>query len=98
MPTKRAIELTPDARDDWRSIWDYGVEHWSRNTAENYYNGVADRIEDLARGRLIGFPVFSYPGLQKSPLGSHVIYFRLSPSALLVVRILHHSMDADRNL
>ena len=95
---QRAIDLTPEARDDWRSIWDYGVEHWSRKTAEAYYNGFADRLEALALGRTIGFPVLSYPGLLKSPMGSHVVYYRLSPSSLFVVRILHHSMDTDRKL
>lgn len=94
----RAIELTPQAQDDWTSIWDYGIANWSAKTAKSYYNAFADRIEALALGAIIGFPVPSYPGLLKSPTGSHVIYYRLSNSTLLVMRILHHSMDTDRNL
>lgn len=97
MPSRR-IELRPLAREDWRGIWDYSVENWSSATAENYYNQIADRLEHLASGKLIEHPVLDYPGTLKSLAGSHTIYFKLDLDALIVVRILHHSMDVGKNL
>jgi len=97
MPS-RLIELSPLAQDDWRRIWDYSVDNWSVETAEDYYNRIADRIEALACEQLIGLPVHKYPGTLKSLIGSHAIYFQLTPGTLTVLRILHHSMDVGKNL
>lgn len=95
MPSKR-IKLRPLAREDWVGIWDYSLENWSASTAEDYYNRIADRLEDLASARLIGLPVQDYPGTLKSLVGSHTIYYKLDQDALIVVRILHHSMDVSK--
>ncbi len=67
----RAIDLKPLAREDWRGIWDHGMENWSATTAKSYYNRIANRLEDLAVGKLIGLPAYNYPGVLKSLIGSH---------------------------
>lgn len=94
----RAIDLKPLAREDWRGIWDHGMENWSASTAARYYNGIADRLESLAAGQLIGLPVYDYSGVLKSLIGSHAIYFRIEPKTLTVLRILHQGMDVGKNL
>ncbi|MFD1254887.1 Toxin ParE1 [Devosia equisanguinis] len=94
----RAIDLKPLAREDWRGIWDHGIENWSATTAKSYYNRIANRLEDLAVGKLIGLPAYNYPGVLKSLIGSHAIYFRIEPKTLTVLRILHQGMDVGKNL
>ncbi|UYN98634.1 MAG: type II toxin-antitoxin system RelE/ParE family toxin [Devosia sp.] len=94
----RTIEIAPLAREDWRGIWDYSVENWSADTAADYYNQIADRMEALAADQLTGLPVYGRPRTYKSLIGSHVIYFRLNTNALIVLRILHQAMDVGKNL
>lgn len=95
---KRSIELAPLAQDDWRGIWDYSVQTWSAVTAKAYFDLIADRLENLAMGAVIGLTVLGEPGMLKSIVGSHVIYFELMPSSIYVVRILHQSMDVEAHI
>jgi toxin ParE1/3/4 len=38
------------------------------------------------------------PGYRKYPAGSHVLFYRLLPDGIDIVRILHRRMDFERHL
>ncbi|MDP0500303.1 MAG: type II toxin-antitoxin system RelE/ParE family toxin [Verrucomicrobiota bacterium JB022] len=56
-------------------------------------------IKDLERFPDLGFScAYVRVGYRKYPVGRHVIYYRVQPDALEVVRILHQRMDVERYL
>jgi toxin ParE1/3/4 len=53
----------------------------------------------LARSPDIGRSVPAIrPGMFKFPAASHTIFYRKSPGAIEVIRILHKSMDVESHL
>ena len=82
------------ARDDLRSILTYGVEEYGRDQAESYL-----RVIDVTIDRVREFPEIGaiYSGL-KQPLrsiisGKHRIFYERSDDIIMIIRVLHQSMD-----
>jgi len=80
---------------DLADIWDYTKKEWGEDRADQYLDGLRDRMIWLAahpslwkqRGDLAE-GVFNYPE------ASHSIFFRKTAKGIEVARILHHRMDA----
>jgi len=89
---------SPAADADARGIWDYTAEHWSEDQADRYVDTIRDACRDLAAGHKSGRPVAMRHGYLKYRVESHSIYYRLEDTILIVVRILHTKMDAERHL
>lgn len=92
------ILYTPLAETDLEDIWMYTAERWSVDQAEAYTSDLIAVVEDLARGVREGRPVLVRDGAKKHLSGRHVIFFRETASDLIVLRILHQSMDVERRL
>lgn len=90
--------LTPLAESDLEDIWDFTAETWSVSQAVNYTDDIIDALENLASSAREGRPVVAREGYLKYLVGRHVIYFQRRETTLVVVRILHQSMDLDRHL
>ena len=92
--------LTPAARADLDSIWDYTVERWGVDQAERYVLAIRDVCLALAQGVLPdGDAGHVRPGLRKVPSGAHILYFRRRGDGTAeIIRILHRRMDEDRHL
>lgn len=96
----RRLQLTGSARADLKSIARFTEQRWGKPQRNAYLRGM-DRVFRM----LVGNPFMGkacdeiMEGYRKLPHGAHVIYYRL-PSAeeLLIVRILHSSMDVDSRL
>ncbi|MBM3554666.1 MAG: type II toxin-antitoxin system RelE/ParE family toxin [Alphaproteobacteria bacterium] len=95
---RRAYRLTPRAVADLEEIWLYTFKTWSAEQADSYHNAIVDAFEDLARGRLVGRPADVRDGYFKVPVGSHMVFYRLTAAGLIVVRVLHKRMDVGRHL
>jgi toxin ParE1/3/4 len=91
--------FSPRARGDLEEIWDYTVERWGQTQAETYMRTIQDAIESVAiaprRGRSCDE---IRRGYFKFAVGSHIVLYRLTKSAVDVVRILHQRMDFNRHL
>jgi toxin ParE1/3/4 len=91
--------LSPRARGDLEEIWEYTVGRWGRTQAETYMRTIQEAIESVAiaprRGRNCDE---IRPGYFKFAVGSHIVFYRLTKSAVDVVRILHQRMDFIRHL
>lgn len=93
------LQFTPAAERDLGRIWDYTVETWGRGQARRYLREMQQLCTDLAADRLAGRAADEIrPGCRKVACGAHMIYFRREVDRLVVVRILHQSMDVDRHL
>ncbi|MGO9985478.1 MAG: type II toxin-antitoxin system RelE/ParE family toxin [Rhodomicrobium sp.] len=91
--------LSPQARADLESIWDYTAHQWGTGQAEKYTRPIAAAIQALAcepaRGRTCDGV---RKGYRKQAAGSHAIFYRLIEDGIDVVRILHRGMDPGRHL
>lgn len=92
--------LSPRARDDLDSIWDYTEETWGIDQAERYVRDIHMACEALASGRKQGRSAEEVrPGYRKLAVGAHFLFYRMTPDGETdIVRILHQSMDIPAQL
>ncbi len=96
----RLYQLTVAARKDMIEIGRFTTEKWSVRQRNKYLKQLDDAFHLLARQPEIGKPADDVKsGYRKFSQGSHVIFYREgSDSKIVVVRILHGSMDVERHL
>lgn len=92
------VLYSPLAEADLEDIWLFTAQRWSTEQAVAYTTDLINAVDQLARGDRTGRPVSIAEGMQKYLSGRHVIFFRRSEDDLVVVRILHQSMDVERHL
>jgi toxin ParE1/3/4 len=91
--------LSPAAAVDLDKIWDYGEERWGVDRAESYAREIQAAIETVARDPRRGRPCDDVrQGYRSFSVGSHVLFFRLHPLGVDIVRVLHQRMDFHRHL
>ena len=91
--------LTPAAEHDLEAIWVYTTQRWCIEQASDYLDGMTAAFDDLARTSGTA-PACEQirPGYRRRKVGRHMIYFRITPYGIAIVRILHDRMDAARHL
>ena len=76
------------------NIWDFTAERWGEEQAERYNNRIRDTLHDLAAGRRSSRAADDVVrGYRTCHIGSHIAYFRIEQDDLIVIRLLHQSMD-----
>lgn len=89
--------LSPRAQADIEEIWDYTETRWGRDQAEIYVRQIKTAIENLAADPNRGRPCDDVrAGYRKYPVGSHVLFYRVRPDGVDIVRVLHGRMDFER--
>lgn len=95
----KGFVLTPAAQADIEAIWDYSARRWGEDQAARYLQAIRDTCRELVAGTRASRPVDIRPGYNRCQSGSHNLYFKISDTGqIVVVRILHQRMDADRHL
>jgi toxin ParE1/3/4 len=91
--------LSPRAQADLDEIWDYTAEHWDTDQADRYIREIQRAIEIVASDPQRGRPCDHIrPGYRRYPAVSHILFFRVVPGGIDIVRILHQRMDFERHL
>lgn len=96
----RDFALTRSAQADLVSIGRFTEGRWGRRQRNAYLKAMDQAFRALANNPLMGKTCDGIrKGYRKLPHGVHVIYYKLpSESEVLIVRILHASMDVDSDL
>ena len=96
----RQFDLTRSAQADLKSIARHTQERWGIRQRNIYLKEVDQVFRALAKNPLMGRACDEIrEGYRKFPHGGHVIYYKqISEEELLIVRILHMTMDADSNI
>lgn len=96
----KPFQLTKEAKNDLRSIAIYTEKHWGKTQRNFYIKQLDDAFLMLAQSPDLGISCTQIRAdYKKFPQGSHIIFYRHSAAAnILVVRILHKSMDYDSQL
>ena len=92
-----SFELTRSAQADLKSIAKFTQERWGIRQRNAYLREIDQVFRALAKNPVMGRACDEVrEGYRKFPHGSHVIYYRQDDTdLLLVVRILHMTMDVD---
>ncbi|AOO79524.1 type II toxin-antitoxin system RelE/ParE family toxin [Bosea vaviloviae] len=91
--------LSPLAEADLEEIWLYSFREWSADQADKYHNDIVSAFDGIAAGTKKGRPVDIREGYFKYAVGSHVFYYKqVDTGEIIIIRILHQRMDANRHL
>lgn len=91
--------LSGAADADLTAIYEYSYRTFGEAQADAYVLGLRDTLTLFADRPRIGHPAEDlHPGLLRHPHGSHVIFYLRETDGILVVRILHQSMDSSHHL
>ena len=94
MPPKFIVSRS--AQNDLRAIARYTTEQWGAEQAKKYAAGLQTCFQTLAENPRMGRTCdWIGNGLHRHELGRHVIFYRLAPAGIRVVRILHRQMIPD---
>lgn len=88
----------PAAVADLSAIWTYSARRWGRPQADNYTRLIVGALEEMAAQ---GGPDqdATVSGFKRRLIGSHIAFYRRETAdSIVVVRLLHQSMDIIRHL
>ena len=75
-------------------IHQYTTANFGLPQAQRYLNGMHERFEDLARQPMLGRSAGRLaPNLRRYEYRSHVVFYVPEEEGVLIVRVLHQSMD-----
>jgi len=80
-------------------IADYTQKRWSRAQKRKYLNKTRVGLGNLQQMPAMGTPRNEIEeGLRSLAIENHIVFYRILENMLVVVRVLHQSMDAPRHL
>ena len=92
-------KLTLKADEDLGEIWDYTEITWGVEQAEKYLRNIEACLMELACGKKQGHVRQDIrEGRFSHNVGKHVVLYRKDNEGIIVLRVLHGSMDIPRHL
>lgn len=91
------VLLRPLAVADLEGIWHYTAQTWSVDQADVYLDQINANLLLVAENPTIGID-YSHVGhgVHRYQVGRHGVFYRVDSGQLIVIRVLHDSMDAPR--
>lgn len=87
------------AEEDLIDIWFYSFQKWGAAQADAYLDQLNGGIAVLAENPRIGIncdPIRQ--GYRRFHVKHHMVYYRINPPQIDIIRILHEDMDPQRHL
>ena len=93
------LHLTERALADFVAIETYSIEQWGKRVAKKYLSDLEARLRLIHEnpgllGSLEGLP----KPLKCNPAGKHVLDFDVGPTSLVLLTVIHGSMDIPSRL
>ncbi len=93
------FSINKKAVSDLEEIWLYIVEKWSIEQADRYYHLIFDEINYNCKNNNAGKPMEHVrKGYRAPKVKSHLIFYRVLPGMIEIIRILHERMDIENRL
>ncbi|XSG86148.1 MAG: type II toxin-antitoxin system RelE/ParE family toxin [Methylohalobius sp. ZOD2] len=93
------IRKRASAEEDLIGIWSYTFAQWGPQQADAYLDRLAQEIAIIAENPLIGVNCDSIRlGYRRFQVKHHMVYYRVQPGQIEIVRVLHKEMEPDRHL
>ena len=94
----RTYRLSPLADSDMEDIWRYSITRWSEARAESYTRELLSAFADLATGNRAGTPTTARKGYLRLWVGTHAVFYRVRPTRIEIIRVLHQARHFPRHL
>lgn len=92
-------KLSNESKIDIAEIYEYGIDKFGLNQAQEYLIGLHDVFQILAESTNIGRDASEFfPSLKRFVYKSHMIFYLQTDSGVFIVRTLSQSMDYERHL
>jgi len=93
----KLFKITEKASSDLENIWLYTFQNWSFEQADRYYELIMSEIFFLSENPKAGSTAdHILKGYRVSRVKSHLIFYKYdSDGFIIVIRILHTSMDVE---
>mgnify|MGYP002335975219 CR=1 FL=1 len=93
------FRFRPRARADLREIWTYSADRWGEDQADRYIGELRAAVEAIAERPSRGKSRNELSeGLLSVTVRAHLILYRATENDVIIVRILHQSMDIRAHL
>ena len=97
--SSKSIQLRPRALLDLESIYKYSLQQWGVTRAETYLTEINKAFESRANHDKLGRDYSRVSAdLYAYNIAAHVIFYTPTHTGILVIRVLHKSMDHVRHL
>ncbi len=97
--SRRIVHLQQRAKQDLQEIWGYSFRTWGMRQADLYYDALVDGIEGLIDQPEMGMTRDDLRrGYRQLQIHRHLVFYRLTPTRIRVIRVLGVKMDVDRHL
>ncbi len=87
------LRLSPQAENDLEKIYLYTFETWGEIKADQYQDRLYDQMTGLLSNPFLGSKYEFKPAYRKLKVAKHLVFYRIEEERLIVIRILHQSMD-----
>ena len=92
-------KLSVECKSDLAHIYEYGIDNYGLNQAQDYLLGLHDLFQTLAENVNLGRDASEFfPSLKRFMHKSHMIFYLHSNSGVLIVRTLKQRMYYEQNL
>ena len=92
-------KLTPEAENDLTEIYVHGFLNFGETQAEKYFSELKDCFEFLSNRPLICRERTEFsPPVRIHHRGRHLVIYVIQDDRILIIRVLHDSMDVKRRL
>lgn len=91
--------LSPTAQISLREIRKYSIRKFGLERTQSYLTDIKKRMNELALNPSRGLIRKELKvGYYSDFIGSHTIYYRISPPNIDIIDILHQSMESSRHI
>ena len=91
--------LSNAAALDLENIYEYGILNFGLDQGRKYATELEETFEALGTNNQLGRTAYEFaPRLRRFSFRSHLLLYFPMPEGVLVVRILHHTMDFEQHL
>ena len=93
----RRLVISARAERDLQHIVQHSLEAWGEEQCDRYAAALDRALETIAANPAIGRQRDDLrPGMRSMVVEQHAIFYRVTTTAVVVVRVLHGRMDAGR--
>ncbi|MDP6342084.1 MAG: type II toxin-antitoxin system RelE/ParE family toxin [Alphaproteobacteria bacterium] len=90
--------IRPAAERDLKDIGRYSRRTWGRAQADKYLRALHEKMQNLAGNPKLGVARDDIAeGYRSAHVGHHHVFYRAGDDTIMVVRVLHESMDVQRH-
>ena len=91
--------IRPGARNDIKKIWRYSYKNWGEEQADTYTFSLGQAINEIPENPEIGSSIEHVrKGYRLYHFKHHFVIYRMTSTAIDIVRILGENMEIQRHL